>query len=75
MSAQLQDSLDKLTEDIPQYNLQDLQWFQTIENQMLNIYDSGAAVVQVDLIDMMHDVMADTKERMFQSNEEFLMAK
>ena len=57
LPAQLQDSLDKLTEDIPQYNLPDLQWFQTTENQMLNVYDLGMVVVQVDLIDMMHDVM------------------
>ena len=75
LPAQLQDSLDKLTEDIPQYNLLDLQWFQTIENQMLNIYDLGTAVVQVDLIDMMHDVTTDTKKLMYQSNEEFLMAQ
>ena len=56
LPAQLQDSLDKLTEDIPQYNLPDLQWFQTIENEMPNVYDSGTAVVQVDLIDMIQDV-------------------
>ena len=75
LPAQLQESLDKLTEDKAQYNLQDLQWFQTIENQMPNIYDSGTAVVQVDLIDMMHDITADTKECMFRSNEEFLTAQ
>lgn len=75
LPTQLQDSLDKLTEDIPQCDLPDLQWFQTIENQMPNIYDSGMAVVQVDLIDMMHDVTTDTKKRMCQSNEEFLMAQ
>ena len=75
LPTQLQDSLDKLTEDIPQYNLPGLQWFQTIENQIPNIYDSGTAVVQVDLIDMMHDVTADTKKHMYRSNEEFLMAQ
>ena len=75
LPTQLQDSLDKLTEDIPQYNLPDLQWFQTIENQMPNVYDSDMAVVQVGLIDLMHDVTTDTKEHMFQSNEEFLMAQ
>ena len=32
LPAQLPDSLAKLTEDIPQYNLPDLQWLQTIEN-------------------------------------------
>ena len=42
---------------------------------MPNVYDSRPAVVQVDLIDMMHDVTADTKERMYRSNEEFLMAQ
>ena len=73
--AQLQDSLDKLTEDIPQYNLPDLEWLQTIENQMPNIYDSGTAVVQPDLIDMMHDVTTDTKKHMYHSNEEFFMAQ
>ena len=75
LPAQLQESLDKLTEDIPQYNLPDLQWFQTVENQLPNVYDAGTAVVQVDLIDMMHDVTTDTKECMFRSNEEFLMAQ
>ena len=75
LPAQLQDSLDKLTEDIPQYNLPDLQWFQTIENEMPNVYDSGTTVVRVDLIDMMQDVTADTKECMYHSNEEFLMAQ
>ena len=75
LPTQLQDSLDKLTEDIPQYNLPDLQRFQTIENEMPNVYDSGMAVVQVDLIDMMQDVTADTKEHMYHSNEEFLMAQ
>ena len=75
LPAQLQDSLDKLTEDIPQYNLPDLQWFQTIENEMPNVYDSGMAVVQVDLIDMMQDVTTDNKECMYHSNEEFLMAQ
>ena len=75
LPAQLQDSLDKLTEDILQYNLPDLQWLQTIENEMPNVYDSGTAFVQVDLIDMMHDVTADTKECMYCSNEEFLMAQ
>ena len=75
LPTQLQDSLDKLTEDIPQYNLPDLQWFQTIENEMPNVYDSGMAVVQVDLIDMMHDVTADTKKHMYHSNKEFLMAQ
>ena len=75
LPAQLQDSLDKLTEDIPQNNLPDLQWFQAIENQMLNVYDLDTAVVRVYLIDMMHDVTVDTKECMFQSNEEFLMAQ
>ena len=72
---QFQDSLDKLTEDIPQYNLPDLQCFQTTENEMPNVYNSGTAVVQVDLIDMMHDVTADTKKCMYHSNEEFLMAQ
>ena len=67
LPAQLQDSLDKLTEDIPQYNLPDL--------QLPNVYDMGMAVVQVDLIDMMHHVTTDTKERMYRSNEEFLMAQ
>ena len=64
--------------DLPaqlQYNLPDLQWFQTIENEMPNVYDSGMAVVQVDLIDMMHDVTADTKKHMYHSYEEFLMAQ
>ena len=75
LPAQLQDSLDKLTEDIPQYNLPDLQWYQTVENQLPNVYDMGTAVVQVDLIDMMHDVTTDTKEHMYRSNEEFLMAQ
>ena len=75
LPTQLQDSLDKLTEDIPQYNLPDLQWYQMVENQLLNVYDMGTAVVQVDLIDMMHDVTADTKECMYRSNEEFLMAQ
>ena len=75
LPTHLQDSLDKLTEDIPQCNLPDLQWFQTIENEMSNVYDSGTAVVQVDLIDMMHDVTADTKKCMYCSNEEFLMAQ
>ena len=32
---------------------------------MPNVYDSGTAVVQVDLIDMMHDVTADTKKCMY----------
>ena len=71
----MQDSLDKLTEDIPQYKLLDLQWYQTAENQLPTVYDTGTAVVQVDLIDMMHDVTTDTKERMYRSNEEFLMAQ
>ena len=75
LPAQLQRSIDKLTEDIPQYNLPDLDWFQTIENHLPNVYDSGTAVVQVDLIDMMHDVTADTKECMYRSNEEFLMSQ
>ena len=75
LPAQLQDSLDKLTEDIPQYNLPDLQWYQMVENQLPNVYDTETAVVQVDLIDMMHDVTADTKECMDRSNEEFLMAQ
>ena len=75
LSTQLQESLDKLTEEIPQYNLPDLQWFQTVENQLPNVYDTGTAVVQVDLIDMMQDVTTDTKELMFRSNEEFLMAQ
>ena len=42
---------------------------------MPNVYNSDMAVVQVDLIDMMHDVTTDTKERMYCSNEEFLMAQ
>ena len=42
---------------------------------MPNVYDSGTAVVQVNLIDMMHDVTADTKEHMYHSNGEFLMAQ
>ena len=63
--AQLQESLDKLTEDIPQYNLPDLQWFPIVENQLPNIYDTGTAIVQVDLIEMMHDVSADTKEQIY----------
>ena len=65
LPAQLQESLDKLTKDIPQYNLPDLHWFPTMENQMPNIYDLGTAVVQVDVIDMMHDITADTRECMF----------
>ena len=75
LPTQVQDSLDKLTEDIPQYNLPDLPWFQTIENEMPNVYNSGTAAVQVDRIDMMQDVTTDTKERMYHSNEEFLMAQ
>ena len=42
---------------------------------MPKVYHSGMAVVQVDLIDMMQDVTADTKECMYHSNEEFLMAQ
>ena len=75
LPAHLQESLDKLTEDIPQYNFPDLQWFPTVENQLPNVYDTGTAVVQVDLIEMMHDVTTDTKEQMFRSNKEFLMAQ
>ena len=71
----MQESLDKLTENIPQYNLPDLQWYQTLENQLPNVYDKGTAVVQVDLIDKIHDVTTDTKECMYRSNEEFLMAQ
>ena len=36
---------------------------------------TGTAVVEVDLIDMLNDVTQETKEQMYRSNNEFLMAR
>ena len=67
----MQNSLNVLTEDIPQYNLPDLQWYQTAENKLPNVYDSGTAVVEVDLIHMLNDVTKETNEQMYRSNDKF----
>ena len=75
LPQQLQENLNALTEDIPQYNLPDLQWYPIAENRMPNVYDTATAVVEVDLIDMLNDVTQEMKEQMYRSNDEFLMAQ
>ena len=38
LPQQLQENLNALTEDIPQYNLPDLQWYPIAQNRMPNVY-------------------------------------
>ena len=48
--------MESLTEDIPQYNLPDLNWYRPDMTEFDNVFDSGTAVVDVGLIQMMSDI-------------------
>ena len=64
----VEESLDKLTTEIPNYNLPDLNWLE-------NVYQTGTAVVDVSLIELLEDITKETKDQMFRSDAEFLMAQ
>ena len=75
LPKELKEKADMLTKNIPQYNLPDLNWYEPKMAEFDNIFNSGTAVVDVSLINMLNDVTAEMKEQMYRSNEEFLMSQ
>ena len=65
ISDQLGRQLGMLTEDIPQFNLPELQWYCVKEDEVPHVYSNTLNVVDVELTEFLYDVAQGIDDYMY----------
>ena len=65
VSNQLGRQIGMLTEDIPQLNLPELQWYHVIDDDVPHVYNNASNVVNVELTKFLSDVAQGIDEYMY----------
>ena len=64
-----------LTEDIPQFNLPELQWYRVTQDEVPHVYNNVSNVVDVKLMKFLHDVSQDIDNYMYMNVAEWTVAQ
>ena len=75
VSNQLGKQIDMLTEDIPQFNLPELEWYHVTDDNVPYVYNNVSNVVDVELTKFLYDVAQGINDYMYTNIAEWTIAQ
>ena len=72
---QLGKQIGMLTEDIPQFNLPELQWYRVMDDDVPHVYNNASNVVNVELTKFLHDIAQGIDDYMYTNIAEWTIAQ
>ena len=75
VSNQLGRQIGMLTEDIPQFNLPELQWYCVTDDDVPHVYNNALKVVDVELTKFLYDVAQGIDDYMYTNIAEWMIAQ
>ena len=75
ISTQITKQTGTLIEDVPRFNLPELQWYVNAKEDMPNIYDNSVPVIDVELTRFLEDVTEKIEEYRYMDIEEWVIAQ
>ena len=75
VSNQLGRQIGMLTEDIPQFNLPELQWYWVTDDDVPHVYNNASNVVDVELTKFLSDVAQGINDYMYTNIAEWMIAQ
>ena len=71
----LVEKVGMLTEDIPQFNLPELQWYCVTDDDVPHVYNNASNVVDVELTKFLYDVAQGIDDYMYTNIVEWTIAQ
>ena len=75
VSNQLRRQIGMLTEDIPQFNLPELQWYLVTDDDVPHVYNNALNVVDVELTKFLYNVTEGIDDYMYTNIAEWMVAQ